>query len=81
MLQDTRTIRHYQTLSDRLVDLWNRGYRSEDLRLFTDGYLAALRSTHEVEPYAIHRLEEEILRFLYDTSNFVVPEPDYDLPY
>ena len=70
MLQDTQTIRYYQKLSDALGELWNRGYRFDDLRLYVDGYLAALRHANTIEPYQIHRLEEEITRYLYDTSNF-----------
>lgn len=81
MLQDTLTIRFYQRLSDALVDLWNRGYRFDDLRMYIDGYLAALRHANSLEPYLIHRLEEEITRYLYDVSNFentqTEPERDY----
>lgn len=79
MLQDSLTIRYYQRLSDALVELWNRGYRFDDLRLYLDGYLAALRHASVLEPYQINRLEEEITRYIYDPSNFdtVMPEPDY----
>ena len=73
MLQDTHTIRHYQKLTDALVDMWNRGYRFDDLRLYLDGYLAALRHTNAIEPYLIHRLEEEATRYIYDPSNFEMP--------
>jgi hypothetical protein len=77
MLQDTLTIRNYQKLTDSLVDMWNRGYRTDELRLFMDGYLTALRSNSALEPYLIHRLEEEATRFLYDASNFTSPyEPE-----
>lgn len=78
MLQDTQTVRHYQKLSDALVEQWNRGYRTDDLRLFVDGYLAALRHSGVLEAYHIHRLEEEIIRYLYDPSNFEMPEPRPD---
>lgn len=78
MLQDTLTIRYYQKLSDALVDLWNRGYRFDDLRLYLDGYLASLRHSSALEPYLIHRLEEEITRFIYDPSNFEKTEPERD---
>ncbi len=78
MLQDTMTIRYYQKLTDALVELWNRGYRSDDLRLYLDGYLAALRHSSVIEPYQIHRLEEEITRYLYDPSNFALPESQLD---
>ncbi|MBD2328956.1 DUF6761 family protein [Alkalinema sp. FACHB-956] len=83
MLQDARTIRFYQRLSDALVELWNRGYRFDDLRLYLDGYIAALRHSDSLEPFQINRLEEEITRYLYDASNFEMPEPqpDWDLGY
>ncbi len=80
MLQDTLTIRYYQRLTDGLVGLWNRGYRFDDMRLYLDGYLASLRHTNALEPYQVNRLEEEMTRFLYDSSNFespVEPERDY----
>lgn len=79
MLQDAKTIRFYQRVTDALVDQWNRGYRSDDLRRYVAGYLAALRHSDALEPYLIHRLEEEVGRFMFDSSNFamVQPEPDY----
>jgi hypothetical protein len=43
MLQDAKAIRYYQRITDALVDHWNRGYRTTELRLFLEGYLAALR--------------------------------------
>lgn len=81
MLQDTLTIRHYQKLTDALVEMWNRGYRLDDQRLYLDGYLAALRHTNAIEPYLIHRLEEEATRYLYDPSNFEIPEPQTEPGY
>jgi hypothetical protein len=78
MLTDTQTIRYYQRITDALAGQWNRGYRFDDLRLYLDGYLAALRHTNAIEPYLIHRLEEEATRYLYDPSNFEVPQPEPD---
>ena len=79
MLQDALTIRYYQRLTDALVEQWNRGYRFDELRLYMDGYLAALRHSDAIEPYLVNRLEEEAIRYLYDSSNFAQtqPEPDY----
>jgi hypothetical protein len=75
MLQDPKLIRHYQALSDTLVDCWHRGYRrSDEMRLLVDGYLLALRTGAMLEPFELYRLEEEITRFLYDPSNFAEPE-------
>lgn len=83
MLQDTQTIRHYQRLTDSFVEQWNRGYRTDDIRMYLDGYLAALRNSNVIEPFLVHRLEEEATRYLYDISNFAVaqPEPEPELDY
>lgn len=80
MLQDSQSVRHYQHLTDAMVDYWHRGYRFNELQLYLTGYLAALRSTATLEPYQVNRLEEEALRFLRDRSNFeeVLPEPEHD---
>ncbi|MBD3880825.1 hypothetical protein IFO70_03550 [Phormidium tenue FACHB-886] len=81
MLQDALTIRYYQRLSDSLVEQWNRGYRYDDLRQYIEGYIAALRHADAIEPYLIHRLEEEITRYLYDPSNFETPQPQSERDY
>jgi hypothetical protein len=70
MLQEHQTIRHYQKLTDGMVDLHRRGYRFEEIRMFMDGYLSCLRQTDLIEAYHIHRLEEDAMRFLRDPSNF-----------
>ena len=79
MLQDSQAVRHYQNLTDAMVDYWHRGYRFNELRLYVDGYIAGLRSANVLEPYQLNRLEEEAIRFLRDQSNFeqVLPEPDF----
>jgi hypothetical protein len=79
MLQDARSVRYYQRITDALVDHWNRGYRFDDLRMYMDGYLAALRHADDLEAYVIHRIEEEAMRFLHDPSNFMEPEPEYEM--
>lgn len=77
MLQDSQTIRYYQKLTDAMVDMWNRGYRYEEIKLFTDGYIACLRHSQVIEPYLTHRLESEAYRFLQDPYNFesAIPQP------
>ena len=70
ILQDSQSIRHYQKLTDGMVNLWRRRYSFEEIRLYMDGYIACLRYSEAIEPYLIHRLEEESLRFLRDPSNF-----------
>ncbi|APB32620.1 hypothetical protein GlitD10_0313 [Gloeomargarita lithophora Alchichica-D10] len=69
MLQDTQAIRFYQKLTDALVEFRQRGYSVDELRLYLDGYLAALRHSNHLEPYLVHRLEEDVVRFMYDPAN------------
>ncbi len=82
MLQDNLSIRHYQKITDGMVDFWNRGHSYEEIRLYLDGYIACLRHTNTIESYLIHRLEAEAMSFLRDPSNFASPvltqrETDY----
>lgn len=75
ILQDSQSIRHYQKITDAMVNLWQRRYSYEEIRLYMDGYISCLRYTEAVEPYLIHRLEEQALRFLRDPSNFELSTP------
>jgi hypothetical protein len=79
MLTHTETIRFYQKLTDAMVELWNRGHRYEEIRLYADGYIACLRHTNTLETYLIHRLEEEVFRFLRDPSNFELSMPQTEV--
>lgn len=82
MLQDSRAVRYYQRITDAVVDLWRKGYKYDELRLYIDGYLSCLRHTNSLESFLINRLEEDSLRFLRDPSNFELsmpqPEPESD---
>ncbi len=80
MLRDSKTIRYYQKLTDAMVDMWHRGYRFQEIKLFMDGYIACLRHSNDIEPFHIHRLEEDAYRFLRDPSNFepAIPQPETD---
>ena len=73
MLQDRQSIRYYQKLTDAMVDLWQRGYRFEEIKMYMEGYIACLRQTNIMEIYLVHRLEEEAMSFLRDSSNFGTP--------
>lgn len=75
ILQDSQSIRHYQKITDSMVDLWRRRYSFEEIKLYLDGYIACLRNSDLLEPYHIHRLEEQALRYLRDPSNFELSYP------
>ena len=64
MIQDSNSIRHYQKLTDSMVDLYRRGYRFEEIRMYMDGYLSCLRQTDIVEAYHINRLGRRNFSFL-----------------
>lgn len=81
MLQDARAIRFYQRITDTLVDYWNKGYRADELRLYLDGYITALRHSGAVESYLINQLEQQAVRFLYDASNFAQVQPAIETDY
>ncbi len=81
MLQDARVIRYYQRITDTLVDYWNKGYRTDELRLYLEGYIASMRHSGAVESYLINQLEQEASRFLYDSSNFAVAQPEVETDY
>ena len=81
MLQDARAIRYYQRITDTLVDYWNKGYRTDELRLYLEGYIASMRHSGAVESYLINQLEQEAIRFLYDSSNFMVAQPEVETDY
>ena len=75
MLQDSQSIRYYQKLTDAMVDLWRRGYRFEEIKMYMEGYISCLHHTKSLEIYRLHRLEEETMRFLKDPSNFELSIP------
>lgn len=81
MLQDARVIRYYQRITDTLVDYWHKGYRADELRLYLEGYIASLRHSGALESYLINQLEQEAIRFLYDSSNFAVVQPEVESDY
>ena len=79
ILQDPQTIRHYQHITDGMVNLWRRRYSYEEIRLFLDGYIACLRNSNFIEQYQIHRLEEQALSYLRDPSNFELSLPHTEM--
>ncbi|MEL6494395.1 MAG: DUF6761 family protein [Cyanobacteria bacterium J06623_7] len=75
MLEDPQTIRHYQKITDGMVDLWRRRYSYEEIRLYLDGYISCLRNSNFIEQHYIHHLEDRALNFLRDPSNFELANP------
>ena len=66
-------IRHFQSICDNCQDLINQHYTQSDIRLFSDGYLQALRNSNSLESKDQEKLERLIYRWLQDPSSFIDP--------
>jgi len=66
-------IRHFQSICDSCQDLVSRLYTPADLKLYSDGYLQALRNTSSLEPKDQEKLEKLIERWILDPSSFIDP--------
>ena len=67
-------IRHFQSICDGCQDLVTRYHTPADLKLYSDGYLQALRSSNSLEPKDQEKLERLIERWILDPSSFLNPD-------
>ena len=67
-------IRHFQSICDTCQDLVTRYHTPSDLKLFSDGYLQALRNCNSLEPKDQEKLERLIERWILDPSSFINPD-------
>ena len=67
------TIRHFQSICDNCQDLINQNYTQAEIKLFSDGYLQALRNSKSLEPKDQEKLERLIERWIHDPSSFIYP--------
>ena len=66
-------IRHFQSICDNCQDLINQHYTQSDVKLFSDGYLQALRNSKSLESKDQEKLERIIERWIHDPSSFIDP--------
>ena len=66
-------IRHFQSICDNCQDLINQHYTQSDIKLFSDGYLQALRNSNSLESKDQEKLEQLIERWLQDPPSFTYP--------
>ena len=69
-------IRHFQSICDSCQDLVTRYHTPSDLKLFSDGYLQALRNSNSLELKDQEKLERLIERWILDPSSFINPDDD-----
>ncbi len=71
-----KAIRHFQSICDSCQDLVNHFHTQSDLKLYSDGYLQALRNCSTLEQRDQDKLERLIERWILDPSSFIEPEED-----
>ncbi len=71
-----KAIRHFQSICDSCQDLVNRFYTQSDLKLYSDGYLQALRNCNTLGGKDQDKLERIIERWILDPSSFIEPGSD-----
>ena len=71
--ENPKAIRHFQSICDSCQDLVTRFHTPSDLKLFSDGYLQALRNCNALEQRDQEKLERLIERWILDPSSFIDP--------
>jgi len=66
-------IRHFQSICDNCQDLIDHYHTQSDLKLFSDGYLSALRNSNALGGKDQEKLERLIERWILDPSSFIDP--------
>ena len=72
--ENPKAIRHFQSICDNCQDLINQYHTPSELKLFSDGYLQALRNSNSLELKDQEKLEELTERWIRDPSSFINPK-------
>ena len=76
LFENPKAIRHFQSICDCCQDLVTRFHTPSDLKLYSDGYLQALRNCNTLEQKDQDKLEKLIERWILDPTSFIEPGPD-----
>ena len=74
--ENPKAISHFQSICDTCQDLVTRFHTPSDLKLYSDGYLQALRNCSTLELRDQEKLERLIDRWILDPSSFIEPGED-----
>jgi len=72
--ENPKAIRHFQSICDCCQALVSSFHSPSDLKLFSDGYLQALRNCSSLEQNDQNKLERLVERWILDPSSFIDPE-------
>ena len=74
--ENPKALRHFQSICDNCQDLVTQSHTPYDLKLYSDGYLQALRNCSSLEQKDQEKLERLIERWILDPSSFIDPDGD-----
>ena len=74
--ENPSAIRHFQSICDSCQDLVTNFHKPSDLKLYSDGYLQALRNCSSLGQKDQEKLEGLIERWILDPSSFIDPGGD-----
>ena len=72
--ENPKAIRHFQSICDSCQDLVTRYHSPSDLKLYSDGYLQALRNCSSLEQRDQEKLERLIERWILDHQVLLTQE-------
>ena len=67
-------IRHFQSICDNCQVLINQLHGPSELKIYSDGYLQALRNSNSLELKDQEKLERLVNRWILDPSSFLDPD-------
>ena len=70
--ENPKAIRHFQSICDSCQDLVTRFHTPADLKLYSDGYLQALRNCNSLEQRDQEKLERLIERWILDPQVLLI---------
>ena len=70
--ENPQAIRHFQSICDNCQDLVTRFHSPADLKLYSDGYLQALRNCSSLAQRDQEKLERLMERWILDPSSLIV---------
>ena len=78
VFQDPNSIRHFQSLCDACQELINTFHTPAELRMYSDGYLHALRKGRVIPTKDQEKLEKLMTAWILDPSSFIGPDGDHN---
>ena len=71
--ENPKAIRHFQSICDTCQELVTLFHTPSDLKLYSDGYLQALRNCNSLEQKDLENLEKLVEKWILDPSSFIDP--------